>query len=64
MKIHMEISPEQIKLLSEAITHSSLYDKLLKKDDAAWVELKAIVSLANNQVNEGLVRQASYWIIK
>ena len=64
MKVQLTLSPAQIKLLEEAITHSSLYDKLLNKRDPAWIELKHIVLLADEEVNGNVIRQASYKIIK
>ena len=64
MKIQITVSAEQLKLLSEALTHSALYDKLLKKDDPAWIELKHGVLLADEEVNGNVIRQASYKVIK
>ena len=64
MKIQLTLSPAQIRLLEEAITHSSLYDRLLKKNDPAWIELKHIVLLADEEINGNMIRQASYKVIK
>ena len=64
MKVQLTLSPAQIRLLEEAITHSCLYDKLLNKSDPAWIELKHIVLLADEEVNGDMIRQASYKIIK
>ena len=62
MKVQLTLSPAQIRLLEEAITHSCLYDKLLNKRDPAWIELKYIVLLADFVGD--MIRQASYKVIK
>ena len=64
MKVQLTLSPAQIRLLEEAITHSCLYDKLVNKRDPAWIELKHIVLLADEEINGNMIRQASYKIIK
>ncbi len=64
MKIQITLSAEQIQLLDESLVHSHLYDRLLKKNSLVWQELTAIVSLANDEVNHGMIRQASYKLIK
>ena len=64
MKIQITLSAEQIQLLDESLVHSHLYDRLLKKNSLVWQELTAIVSLANDEVNHGMIRQASYKLVK
>ena len=64
MKVHIIVSAAQLKLLSEALTHSALYDKLLKKDDPEWVDLKRTIQQADDEVNDGVARLASYKVIK
>lgn len=71
MKVQITVSAAQLKLLSEAVTllseavtHSALYDKLLKKDDPQWVDLKRTIQQADDEVNDGVARLASYKIIK
>jgi hypothetical protein len=64
MKIQLTLSPAQLKLLSEAVTHSTLYDKVLRKDDPQWVDLKRTIQQADDEVNHGDARLASYKIIK
>jgi len=60
MKVQITVSVEQLKLLSEAVTHSALYDKLLKRDDPQWVDLKRTIQQADDEVNAGVPRVASY----
>ena len=64
MKIQLTLDPHQVELLAQSLTFVSLNDKLLDKYDLAWKELKAIVRLANDEVNNGMVRQASYKIVR
>ena len=65
MKVQITVSAAQLKLLSEAGPfHSALYDKLLKKDDPQWVDLKRTIQQADDEVNDGVARLASYKIIK
>jgi len=64
MKVQLTLSPAQIRLLEEAITHSILYDTLRNKRDPAWIELTHIVLLADEEANGNVIRQASYKIIK
>ena len=64
MKIQITLSAEQVELLDESLVHSHLYDRLLKKDSQAWKELTAIVHLAHEEVNHGMIRQASYKLVK
>ena len=64
MKIQLTLSAEQLELLSQSIVYSSLYDKLQKQDNLAWQELSAIILLADDEVNKGMIRQASYKRIK
>ena len=63
MKVQITVSAAQLKLLSEAVTHSALYDKLLKKDDPDWVDLKRTIQQADDEVNDGVARLASYKIV-
>ena len=60
MKVQITVSAAQLKLLSEAVTHSALYDKLLKKDDPEWVDLKRTIHQADDEINAGVPRVASY----
>ena len=64
MKIQITVSAEQLKLLSEAVTHSALYDKLLKKKDHQWVDLERTIRQADDEVNDGVARLANYKVIK
>jgi hypothetical protein len=64
MKIQLTLSAEQLELLSQSIVYSSLHDKLLKQDNPAWRELSAIILLADDEVNKGMNRQASYKLVK
>ena len=64
MKIQITLSAEQIQLLDDSLVHSHLYDRLLKKNSLVWQELTAIVHLANDEVNNGMIRQASYKLVK
>jgi hypothetical protein len=64
MKIQLTLDPHQVELLAQSLTFVSLNDKLLDKYDLAWKELHAIVRLANDEVNNGMVRQASYKIVR
>ncbi len=64
MKVQLIVSADQLKLLSEAVTHSALYDKLLKKKDPQWVDLERTIRQADDEVNDGVARLASYKIIK
>lgn len=64
MKVQITVSDAQLKLLSEALIHSALYDKLLKKDDPQWVDLKRTIQQADDEVNDGVARLASYKVIK
>ncbi len=63
MKIQITVSDAQLKLLSEALTHSALYDKLLKKDDPQWVDLKRTIQQADDEINNGTPRVASYKVV-
>ena len=63
MKVQITVSADQLKLLSDAVTHSALYDKLLKKDDPQWVDLKRTIQHAMIAVNDGVARLASYKIV-
>ena len=64
MKIQITVSDAQLKLLSEALTHSALYDKLLKKNDPQWVDLSRTIRQADDEVNNGVARLTSYKVIK
>ena len=64
MKIQITLSAEQIQLLDDSLVHSHLYDRTLQKNSLVWQELTAIVSLANDEVNHGMIRQASYKLVK
>jgi len=64
MKIQLTINHEQLEMLAQGLTFVSLNDKLLDKYDLAWKELYTIVRLANDEVNNGMVRQASYKIVR
>jgi len=64
MKVQITVSAAQLKLLSEAVTHSALYDKMLKKDDPQWVDLKRTIQQADDEINDGITRLASYKVIK
>ena len=64
MKIQLTLDPHQLELLAQSLTFVSLNDKLLNKYDTAWKELHAIVRLANDEVNNRMVRTASYKIIR
>jgi hypothetical protein len=60
MKVQITVSAAQLKLLSEAVTHSALYDKLLYPYDPQWVDLKRTIQQADDEVNDGVARLASY----
>ena len=64
MKIQLTLDPHQVELLAQSLTFVSLNDKLLDRNDPYWKELKAIVRLANDEVNNGMTRQASYKIVR
>ena len=64
MKVQLIESANQLKLLSQAITQSALYDKVLKKDDPQWVDLERTIRQADDEVNDGVARLANYKIIK
>ena len=64
MKVQLIVSANQLKLLSQAITQSALYDKVLKKDDPQWVDLERTIRQADDEVNDGVARLANYKIIK
>ena len=64
MKVQITVSAAQLKLLSEAVTHSALYDKLLKKDDPEWLDLMRTIHQADDEINDGVARLASYKVIK
>ena len=64
MKVQITVSAAQLKLLSEAVTHSALYDKLLKRTDPQWIDLKHTIQQADDEVNDGIARLASYKVIK
>jgi len=63
MKIQLTIDSRQLELLAQSLNFVILKDNLLDKLDPAWKELHAIVRLANEEVNNGMIRQASYTII-
>jgi len=64
MKIQLTINQEQLEMLAQSLTFVSLNDKLLNKFNASWKELHDIVLLANDEVYNGLIRQASYKIVR
>ena len=64
MKVQLTLSPAQLKLLSEAVTHSALYDKLLKTDDPQWIDLKRTIQQADDEIHNSVTRLASYKLIK
>jgi len=63
MKVQITVSAAQLKLLSEAVTHSALYDKLLKSDDPEWIDLMRTIHQADVEINDGVARLASYKVI-
>lgn len=64
MKIQLTINHEQLEMLAQGLTFVSLNDKLLNRNDPYWKELHAVVRLANDEINNGMVRQASYKIVR
>jgi hypothetical protein len=65
MKVQITVSAEQLKLLSTAITHSALYDKLLKTDDPQWIDLKRTIQQADDEIHNSVADWAcSYKLIK
>ena len=64
MKVQLIVSADQLKLLSEAVTRAVLYDKLLKRDDPEWIDLKRTIQQADDEINDGVARLASYKVIK
>jgi len=64
MKVQLIVSADQLKLLSEAVTHSALYDKLLKSDDPEWVDLKRTIQQAEDEIKFRRQLLARYKVIK
>ena len=64
MKVQITVSAAQLKLLSEAVTHSALYDKLLKSDDPEWVDLKRTIQQAEDEIKFRRQLLARYKVIK
>ena len=64
MKIQLTISQEQLEILAQSLNFCYMNDKLLSKRDPTWVDLNAIIRLANNEVNDNIPRIASYKVIR
>ena len=63
MKVQLTVSAAQLKLLSEAVTHSALYDRD-EGADPEWLDLMRTIHQADDELNDGVARLASYKIIK
>ena len=60
MKVQLTISDTQLKLLFNGLNYTALYDKSVKRDDPEWVDLKRTIEQANDEINYGVARLASY----
>ena len=64
MKIQLTISQEQLEILAQSLNFCYMNDKLLSKRDPTWIDLNAIIRVANNEVNDNIPRIASYKIVR